>query len=120
VRFLGELLPGGWDELMASNRALALRARRLLCEKLGVEPACPDSMIGTLASVPLGPGDYHFDTTALAFDPIEETLRNEYGIEVPMLACPNGPASILRVSAQIYNRIEQYEYLADAVLELRA
>ena len=120
VKFLGGLLPGGWDELMAANRALAIEARGLLCDKLGVEPACPDSMIGTLASVPLGPGDYHFDTTALAFDPIEETLRNEYGIEVPMLACPNGPASILRISAQIYNRIEQYEYLADAVLKLRA
>ncbi len=120
VRFLGGLLPGGWDELMAANRALALAARDLLCEKLGVEPAYPDSMIGTLASVPLGPGEYHFNTTALAFDPIEEALRNEYGIEVPMLACPNGPASILRISAQIYNRIEQYEYLANAMLELRA
>jgi len=119
VRFLGGLLPGGWDQLMAANRALAIEARDLLCEKLGVERPCPDSMIGTLASVQRGPGEYHFDTTALAFDPIEESLRNEYGIEVPMLACPNGPASILRISAQIYNRIEQYEYLADAVLELR-
>ncbi len=120
VGFLGGLLPGGWEEFMRTNRALALEARRVLCEALGVEPACPDSMIGTLASVPLGAGGYRFNTTALAFDPIEEALRAEYGIEVPMLACPDGPASILRISSQIYNRIEQYEYLADAVLELRA
>jgi len=120
VRFLAELLPGGWDELMAANRSLALEARRILCERLGATAPCPDAMIGTLASVPLGPGDYHFTTTALAFDPIEEALRDEFGIEVPMLAVPDGPGSILRVSAQIYNRIEQYEYLADAILELRA
>ncbi len=120
IRFLGGLLPGGWDELMEANRGLALEARRVLCERLGAEPPCPDAMIGTLASVPLGRGDYRFETTALAFDPIEEALRNEYGIEVPVLAVPGGPGSILRISAQIYNRIEQYEYLADAILEIRA
>lgn len=120
VRFLGGLLPGGWSELMRANRALALEARRVLCGKLGVEPACPDSMVGTLASVPLGAGDYHFETTALAFDPIETALRDEFGIEVPVLGCPDDQPSILRISAQIYNRIEQYEYLADAILELRS
>ena len=118
IRFMGSLLPGGWDELMKQNRSLALEARDLISDRLGVESACPDSMIGTLASIPLGAGRYRFSTTKLDFDPLEDALREEYGIEVPVLTCPDGPASLLRISAQIYNRIEQYEYLADAVLDI--
>src|SRR3989442_6443823 len=56
IRFLGGLLPGGWPELMARNRALALEARRVLCEALGVAPPCPEEMIGSLATVPLPGG----------------------------------------------------------------
>jgi len=120
LRFMGSLTPGGWGELMERNRALALEARRILTEALDAPIACPDEMVGTLAAVPLERGTYHFETTALAFDPMEETLRQRYGIEVPVLACPTGPASILRISAQIYNAPEQYAYLAEAVSEIRS
>ncbi len=120
LEFMGGLLPGGWPELMRTNRELALEARRLLCDRLGAVIACPDEMIGTLASIPFGKGSYHFTKTSLAFDPIEEALRDEYGIEVPVLECPDGLPSILRISAQVYNSVEQYEYLADAIVEIRA
>lgn len=120
IRFMGSLLPGAWPELMARNRELALGARRLLCGRLGTPPACPDEMVGTLASMPMADGDYLFRTTALKFDPLEEILRDEYRIEVPVLACPDGPASIIRVAAQVYNSMAQYEYLADALTEIRA
>jgi len=120
IEFMGSLFSGGWPELQRRNRRLTLEARSLLCERLGVSPACPDDMIGTLASMPLAEGEYDFTTTALAFDPMEEALRTEYGIEVPVLACPDGPGSILRIAAQAYNSLEQYEYLADAVEEVLA
>jgi len=115
IRFMGSLLPGGWPELMERNRKLALGARALLCDAVGVGPACPDEMIGTLASVPLSEGTYHFTTTALEFDELDTVLREEYGFEVPVLAYPPGPASIVRVAAQIYNSIEQYAALADTL-----
>ncbi|MCK4410106.1 MAG: aminotransferase class V-fold PLP-dependent enzyme [Candidatus Eisenbacteria sp.] len=115
IRFMGSLLPGGWSELMERNRDLALRARALLCEAVSVAPACPDEMIGTLASVPLSEGTYHFTTTALEFDELNTVLREEYGFEVPVLAYPPGPASIIRVAAQVYNSIEQYAALADTL-----
>ncbi len=60
IAFLGSLLPGGWPELMDRNRALALAARKLLCDTLGVDPPCPDEMIGTLASVPFARGPVPF------------------------------------------------------------
>jgi isopenicillin-N epimerase len=120
IRFMGSLFPGGWPELMRRNRSLALEARTVLCERVGVPPACPDEMVGTLASVPLREGSYSFTTTALAFDPVETLLREEYHIEVPVMSCPDGPASIIRIAAQAYNSMEQYEYLADALLEVMA
>ena len=43
----------------------------------------------------------------------------EVGQQV-VLACPDGPGSILRISAQIYNSLEQYAYLADAVSSTRS
>jgi isopenicillin-N epimerase len=115
IRFMGELMPGGWPELRERNRDLAVTARRMLCDRFGVPPACPEEMIGTLASIPLKRGRYRFTTTRLAFDPVEEELREVYRIEVPVLACPEGPGSILRIAAQAYNSFAQYEYLADAL-----
>ena len=41
IAYLGGLLPGGWPELMATNGALALKARAILCEALGVPPPAP-------------------------------------------------------------------------------
>jgi isopenicillin-N epimerase len=120
IAYLGSLLPGGWPELMERNRSLALAARRLLCETLEVEPPCPDGMSGTLACVPFAPGPYRFETTALEFDPLEAALRERYRIEVPVLACPTGPGSIVRISAQVYNSYAQYEELARALRELLA
>ncbi len=75
-------------------------------------------MIGTLASVPLAKGTFHFKTTALAFDDMEKVLREEYGFEVPVLAYPEGPSSIIRIAAQVYNSIEQYAALAEVLKHL--
>src|SRR5207249_2883519 len=46
IRFLGGLLPGGWPELMARNRQLALEARRILCDALDAMPPAPEEMVG--------------------------------------------------------------------------
>jgi isopenicillin-N epimerase len=118
IGFMDSLLPGGWPELMESNRGLALEARKTLCDRLDVDAPCPDDMVGTLASIPLARGSYSFSTTALDFDPIERALREEYRIEVPVLACPDGPGPILRIACQIYNSMEQFEYLARALDEI--
>lgn len=111
IQFMGTLLPGGWPELMAQNRIKALAARKILCEALKVPPPCPDEMIAALAVVPLPDGSYQGLQTA---------LLEQYGIEVPIVPWPMGQKRWVRVAAQIYNTLPQYEYLAQALVDLLA
>ncbi|HEY9748176.1 MAG TPA: aminotransferase class V-fold PLP-dependent enzyme [Allocoleopsis sp.] len=111
IQFMGTLLPGGWPELMAQNRTKALAARKILCEALKVPPPCPDEMIAALAVVPLSDGSYQALQTA---------LLEQYGIEVPIVPWPMGQKRLVRVAAQIYNTLPQYEYLAQALVDLLA
>jgi isopenicillin-N epimerase len=117
IRFMGSLLPGGWDELRARNHGLALRARAILCEALGISAPAPESMIGSLATVPLPPGKASA-LPPLAVDPIMATLFDQYRIEVLASVWPASPGRILRVSAQIYNEESQYVRLAGALKEI--
>jgi isopenicillin-N epimerase len=105
------LLPGGWAEVMASNRRLAAGARRTLCTALGVPPACPEEMLGSLAALPLPDGDRQ-PRSPLNLDPLQDALLKDAAVEVPIFAWPAPPGRWLRVSAQVYNAPEQYSYLA--------
>lgn len=115
LAFLGRLLPGGIPALMAHNRALALRARDLLCSALGSAPPCPDSMIGSLASIVLDP--LALDPVGpLGLDQLQVRLWDQWRIEIPVMRWASPRLRMLRVSPQAYNTIEQYEYLARAVV----
>jgi isopenicillin-N epimerase len=118
IRFMGSLLPGGWEELRTRNHTLALRARAILCETLGTAAPSPESMIGSLATVPLPPGPVATDLATLAIDPIMGILFERYHIEVLASVWPKSPARVLRVSAQIYNQESQYVTLANALREI--
>lgn len=103
IRFMGSLLPGGWDELMAKNREMAIAARGILCEALQIAPPCPEGMVGSLATVPLPPGSYQ---------DLKRALLDQFQIEVPIVPFPEPPHRLVRISAQIYNRLDQYNDLA--------
>ena len=119
IRVVGGLRPGGWPQVMAENRALVLRARAHLATALDVPPPCPDSMIGTMASLPLPALTPAANTGAgpsvSLLDPIQEELYARHAIEVPIQAWPAPPARLLRISANLYNHMQQYESLADAL-----
>ncbi len=120
IRFMGSLLPGGWDELRARNHTLALRARAILCEALGIAAPAPETMIGSLATVPLPSGPASPVLPPLAIDPIMRTLFERHRIEVLASVWPASPGRILRVSSQIYNEESEYLRLAEALKELLA
>ena len=117
IRFVGSLLPGGWPAVMAHNRALALAARKILCGVLKVAEPCPAEFIGSMAAVPL-PDAAADALPKLPFNeyPLQDALRERHRIEVPLVAWPAPPKRLVRVSAQLYNALPQYERLAQALL----
>lgn len=112
LRFLGSLLPGGLAELRERNHTLALQARDFLCETLSIPHPAPDSMLGSMAAVPLPSGHATPPSTHPSIDPLQDLLLQQHGIEVPVFPWPAPPAQLLRISAQLYNRESQYRKLA--------
>jgi isopenicillin-N epimerase len=103
VATVSAMHPGGLAGVREANRELALQARDLLCDALGIEPPAPDSMLGSMASVPL-PGQ-----TPTMIDPLGARLRED-GFVVGAFG---GPRRTLRVSAHQYNRLDEYAELAE-------
>ncbi len=112
IRFMGSLLPGGWPELRRSNHDLVLAGRDVICETLGIEPPAPDDMLGSMAAIPLPDGKGLQPQSVV--DAATERL-NMAGFEVPVFIWPAWPRRMLRISAQAYNDIDQYQRLAVAL-----
>ncbi len=116
LRFLGGLMPGGWEEIQSRNRRLALEAQSILCQTLQIKPPCPEECIGAMASVPLP--DARADQKPgppLYIDPLQDRLLFEHGIEIPVIPWPGFPKRLLRISAQLYNQTADYEKLSAAL-----
>lgn len=117
IDFMGNLLDGGWPELMAKNHALALAGRQILLDKLDLPQPCPDEMVGSMAVVQL-PDEESDVVGKSGIAPLQEALWEIFKIEVPVIPWPNSRARLVRISAQYYNTLPQYEYLAKALVEL--
>ena len=75
-----------------------------------IEAPAPESMIGSLASIPLPkgpPGD-----PPLFLDPLQVRLFESERIEVPVMGLDNPARRLLRISAQAYNDRGEYARLA--------
>jgi len=116
IDFFDDLLDGGWDELRAHNRALALDGRRLLCDALGIAPPAPAEMIGAIATVPISDGTATGPPRSpLYADPLQAALLERFGVQAPVIPWPAPPRRVLRISAQLYNTVADYETLARAL-----
>lgn len=116
LRFMNRTMPGGWDAILRRNHALAVRARTLLCDALGVKPPCPEEMLGSMASIPIrDSASTEPSKFPLYLDPWQDRLMEQYKIEVPIIPWPSPPKRLLRISAQLYNSVGQYQKLADAL-----
>jgi isopenicillin-N epimerase len=111
IDFMGQW---GWDRVRAHNQQLSAWAHRLLCLRWDVEPISPidGSMLGSMCTVPLPPEvRAHFkDAPSLQL-----ALYQEHRIEAAIVEFDD--RWFVRSSAQIYNRADDYEALAQAVLE---
>jgi isopenicillin-N epimerase len=109
LQFFASIVEGGWPEVMRRNHELALRARDVLCDRLGIPHPAPDSMLGSMVAFPLPPA-------TKPPTPFGDALHGELvaaGFELPVQNFPQWPQRVFRVSAQLYNEIEEYERLAD-------
>ncbi len=127
LQHLGSLMPGGMAELQDRNHELVCRGRTIVqaaingATGIDVPLPAPESMIGSMATVflpsipPFGPDDVRYD------DPLQDRLVEQHAIQVPIWDLPATGHRMIRLSAQLYNSIEDFEHLAAALSdELRA
>ena len=109
IDFVSSLLPGGWPAVMATNRELASRGRGILCAALGLEAPAPQDMLGAMAALLIS------GAACDAIDPLQDALRREENIDVPIFRWGNPPRRVLRISAQLYNIEDEFRRLASAL-----
>ena len=109
-----DLIERGWPAIMQHNHDLAIEGRNLICETLGIEAPCPDSMIACISTLQL-PGEPLPHEIMHEPDPLHEILSSKYNIQVPVWSWPSPAGRYLRISAQLYNTIEEYQVLVNAL-----
>jgi isopenicillin-N epimerase len=119
IRWLERLYPGGWPAIRDANHQLAVSARRLLCERLRIQPPCPESMLGAMATLPL-PEAFQGRPKDGKLDADQLRLYDEYGIELPLLRFGSPERRYFRISAHLYNSLADYAYLAEALAHIAA
>lgn len=124
IQAMGSMVPGGWPEVIRTNRALCLRGRDLLCERLGMVAPAPDAMVGCISSMVLPTAPEKAaelrKRPCRYGDALQDILLDNWHIQVPLwnwTLSTGRVVRLLRVSAQLYNSMEQYEYLAGALEE---
>jgi isopenicillin-N epimerase len=113
--------PGGWPAIMAANHELVLDGRDRLAAALGIDPPAPDSMLGSMAALPLARVPDEAAATELG-----RRLLGEHRIQVPVGPWPVraaradrvDPRILIRISAQRYNEPADYDRLAEALRAL--
>ena len=116
IRYMQALVPGGWHEVMARNRSLVLEARKTVCGAIGVQPPCPESMIGAIASILLPKPAEGSPAARLDHEQIMHWFRDR-GIETWLYPWNCAGGKLIRLSAQLYNDESQFQRLADALLD---
>ena len=104
---IASLEVGGWPAVMEKNHRLALQAGQIL-EELGDYANAPAPMRGSMYAVELPP------MSRDKAHALSQHLIREQRFEVPVMPWHDG-RQLLRVSAQRYNKLEQYQRLAGVV-----
>lgn len=119
IGFLEGLIPGGLPALMQRNHDMAVGLRKLVCDAWGIDPPCPDDMLGSMATLPLFTGRPRWDDSPAAqkqhdlANHVQRTLK----VEVPIIDINTAPDQTVihtRFSCQAYNHGSQYLRFIDA------
>ncbi len=108
-----ERRPGAAVGVFASNHAKVMAGTQVLQQLVGLDPVGPESMIGSMAALHLPPNEG--SAVASTDDPLSELLSRVWKIEVPAFFFPRRPHRLIRVSAQQYTTLDDFERLAEAL-----
>lgn len=108
LEVMASMHPDGWPGIRAANHDLVVGGRHTVVEERGLDPVVADDRLGSMAPMLL-PGAAGEGSV----DPLTGSLRHRHGIEVPVVRWQG--RRILRISAQRYNRPDDYARLADAL-----
>jgi len=114
LRVMDEHRQGGWYGIRQTNHELVLEGRDLVCERVYMEPSAPDQMTGSIAAIVV---PQSLASHMSAFDLVEH-LHHQWAIEVPVSAWPGSGDRVMRISAQQYDQVADYERLATALGDL--
>ncbi|HCT45078.1 MAG TPA: hypothetical protein DF699_07690 [Phycisphaerales bacterium] len=112
IEHMGAQLPGGWDALRKRNHDMVIAGAQIVCDMLGIEQQVPESMIGTMVSIPL-PGKC--EPSNLLGEGLWDRLYLNHGLQVPVWDLPGVCDRMTRISAQLYNTLEDFEKLGEAL-----
>jgi isopenicillin-N epimerase len=104
----------GGPALVQRNIALAAGGADLIAERLGTMVPVPARLRGAMAAIPIGPTPKGADIAK----EMRQSLTLEYGIVAPIYDF--GGQVWVRISAQIYNQLDDYRRCAEALIKLRA
>jgi isopenicillin-N epimerase len=99
----------GWPGVRQRNNDLARRGADLVARRVGTSYPHVDGLAAAMRLVPLPAPLTEAEARAL-----EARLLDEHGVVVPVTS--HGGWRWLRLSAQLYNTLEDYERLADALI----
>jgi isopenicillin-N epimerase len=118
IEHLGAQRSGGWAELRAENHAKALAGAKAIRERCELEPTYPEELAGTLTGCMyslLLPANPDRTRPTRYADALHDRIMGEHGIQVPIWTLDAAGARVCRVSAQLYNRAEEYERFGEAL-----
>ncbi len=118
IRYFRKLVPGGWPAMRERNRELLVRAVETMTGVAGLVAPAPTGMLLNLAAFPLPDDPRADDKDTFGFSAIRRKLLDEYRIQIPVFTWPRVPGRVVRLSAQLYNDLSQYHYLAKTIKEL--
>lgn len=116
LEFIQEL---GIDSMRRYNHTLMMQARQLLLDRLAGIPPAPENMLGFMATLPLPPlwQQWRLDLPLpIRARRLHDYLWHTHRIEVPII--PFAGQLWVRISAQLYNHLAEYEQLALALQRL--
>ncbi len=103
-----------WQNIKQQNHELVWKAASKIANALNVQLPVPKNMVGSICNIPMpnGKAPSHKFHSNVA---LKNILFEKYKIEVPVFMFPAALTQWLRISAQLYNSMEQYDYLLDCL-----